>query len=155
MIARERGGALTDVLIREVPHGGEDYRALVALRDAVLRAPLGLRFSAEELAAEVKDRHFGAFREGLLLGTAMLVPLGAGRAQVRQMAVAAEARERGIGRILLRRVEEEAARAGCCELIAEARSDALAFYLKQGYAVVGEPYVKMSVPHRDIVKKLA
>ena len=38
--------------IRQVAHGSPDYWATVGLRDSVLRKPLGLGFSPEELQAE-------------------------------------------------------------------------------------------------------
>ncbi len=42
--------------ICEVAHGSPEYWATVDLRDSILRMPLGLLFSAEELEAE-KDYH--------------------------------------------------------------------------------------------------
>jgi hypothetical protein len=55
--------------IREVAfqHLSEDYWLLVALRTEVLRKPLGLEFSKEELHNEGEQSHFGIFENGKAL----------------------------------------------------------------------------------------
>ena len=50
--------------IRAVQHLSDDYWLLVALRSEVLRKPLGLSFSDEELQSEGNQSHFGIFNNG-------------------------------------------------------------------------------------------
>ena len=54
--------------VREVDYGSERYRELVAFRRRILRTPLGLEFTAEQLAAERADTHIAACLEGKLVG---------------------------------------------------------------------------------------
>jgi hypothetical protein len=62
--------------IREFTHGSDDYRAACALRQAVLRKPLGLDLFTEDLAAERDQWHFGLFDgAGTLVACAIALPL--------------------------------------------------------------------------------
>ena len=47
------------MVFREIVFGTAEYRLECGLRQAVLREPLGLSFTAEELAKEDKQLHFG------------------------------------------------------------------------------------------------
>ena len=76
------------------------------------------------------------------------------RMQFRQMAVAPGLQAKGLGRRLLNRVEIEAAKMGFSEAFAEARIEALPFYLKLGYQICSEPYMHVGVPHRQVLKSL-
>jgi ribosomal protein S18 acetylase RimI-like enzyme len=69
------------------------------LRRAVLRRPLGLDFTAEQLDREGLQAHLGAFDGERLLGCLLLQDLGEGAAQIRQVAVVEEARGLGVGRL--------------------------------------------------------
>ncbi len=73
--------------IREVAHGSPEYWATVELRDAVLRKPLGLRFSQEELEAEKDCYHVACYRGVRLVGCLVLQPLADGDVRMKQVAV--------------------------------------------------------------------
>ena len=49
------------MVFKEIVFGTAEYRLECALRHAVLRKPLGLSFTAEELAKEKDQLHFGLF----------------------------------------------------------------------------------------------
>jgi len=59
-------------------------------------------------------------------------------AQVRFMAVDENARGRGYGSRILQGLEAEATRRGAQKLVLNARDNVTEFYVKYGYAVVGE-----------------
>ena len=97
--------------IREFTHGSDDYRAACALRQAVLRAPLGLDLFTEDLAAERDQWHFGLFDDaGTLVACAIALPLSSTRAKIRQMAVQPAHQRKGCGRQLLTAVQATLAR---------------------------------------------
>ena len=52
------------IRIVEAPLGSDVYRQSLALREAVLRTPLGLHLSEEELADDALRRHFCALSHG-------------------------------------------------------------------------------------------
>lgn len=140
--------------IRIIDHGSAEYDQTVALRDEILRRPLGLTFSPESLAAEVSDVHIACYRDGRLAGCLILSPVGDGSLKMRQVAVDAEAQGSGIGRALVEYSEEYARRRGFGEITMHARDTAVQFYLKLGYEQVGEPFVEVSIPHRKLCKSI-
>jgi len=79
--------------------------------------------------------------EGKLLGSARLLP-GAGEPsrQVRQVAVAPQARDSGVGRALMESLERQAASEGAVEMWLNARDSAIAFYRRLGYEPLGERF---------------
>lgn len=78
------------------------------------------------------------------------------RSQLRYCAVDPAHRGRGAGQLLLAEFERESAARGLTVLWMEARVAALNFYLRQGYADVGEGPTKWGViPHRVLEKALA
>ena len=84
------------MLIREIEHGGQEYRGTLAMRHGILRAPLGLDWSADDLAGEDGQLHFGLFDDdGVLVGCVVVKPLSDGTAKIRQMAVADGGRGNG------------------------------------------------------------
>ena len=72
----------------EAPYGSDLYAEALRLRDAVLRAPLGLAFTDEELADDVQRRHFVATANGAVVGSVSFKALGPHTLQLKQMAVA-------------------------------------------------------------------
>jgi GNAT superfamily N-acetyltransferase len=84
-----------------------------------------------------------AERDAEVVGMAHLVPSGAAnathRAEVQRVAVAVDARGRGVGRELMAAVEEEARRRGLTLLwlTTHAGSDAALFYESIGYTQLG------------------
>ena len=50
--------------LKLIDHGSKDYSLMIALRHSLLRKPLGLSFSDEELKNEVNDILLGCFDDG-------------------------------------------------------------------------------------------
>ena len=51
--------------LKIIDHGTKEYQQMVKLRDDILRKPLGLSFSPEELENEKSNLMIGAFEIGL------------------------------------------------------------------------------------------
>ena len=132
------------------------YDEAVALRDAVLRRPLGRRIADDDLAAEVAQVHFGYFDDGRLVGTASLQSVGDGGAlKMRQVAVAHEARGRGVGRVLVEACEAYAKTRHTARLYCHARAVAREFYERCGWRVEGEGFEEVGLPHFRMVSTAA
>lgn len=142
------------VVCRDVVHGSMEYALTVALRERILRAPLGLAFTAAELAAEAGQWHLALWQEERLLACLVLVPLPDGEVKMRQVAVEPARQGRGLGRRLVEEAERLAKARGCTLMTLHARATAIAFYLRLGYELVGEPFVEVTLPHRAMRKGL-
>lgn len=142
------------IVIFEAPLGSDLYRQALRLREAILRAPLGLTVSAEELHDDAMRQHFCAVEYGGVVGTVSLRPLDEATLHLKQMAVAERRRKLRIGAQLLAHAEAWAAQAGFRLMIAHARVGAEGFYLKLGYAQEGAPFEEHTIPHIRVTKRL-
>jgi predicted GNAT family N-acyltransferase len=120
----------------------------------VLRAPLGLDFTPEQLAAEADDIHLAGFEGETPLACMILSPVSAQEFKMRQVAVAPERQGEGLGSRLVEYCETVARAAGCAQITLHARETAVPFYLRAGYEIVGEPFEEVTVPHRKMSKWL-
>jgi GNAT superfamily N-acetyltransferase len=144
----------TKIVCRELALGSKDYRRALDLRDAILRKPLGLVWTPEELAEEEHSFHLGCFEGEALAGTLVLTPLDPATIRMRQVAVADDLQGRGVGTALVVFAEGFAASKGFHRIVANARDTAVPFYRKLGYLIEGQPFILVSIPHVAISKRL-
>ncbi len=142
------------ITVRPVAHNSAGYDQAVALRRAVLRTPLRLDFTAEQLAAEAADDHLTAWDGDRLVGTVVLTPYLANILKLRQMAVDPAAQGTGVGAALLNAAENLARAKGCTRLVLAARVTARGFYARYGYAVQGDEFEEVTLPHVTMTKTL-
>ncbi|MCB5207003.1 GNAT family N-acetyltransferase [Methylovorus mays] len=142
------------LIFNTIAHNSPEYMAEVALRHAILRQPLGLVFSAEQLAAEADSQHIGAYLEQTLVACLVLKPLNPRQVQMRQVAVDTQLQGKGIGRRLVAHAEMLARQTGYQEMHLHARESAVAFYQSLGYATHGELFTEIGIPHCLMVKGL-
>jgi ribosomal protein S18 acetylase RimI-like enzyme len=143
------------VTFKTIPFGTQEYARERELRDEVLRRPLGLSLSADDLKNEQSQLHFGLFDPaGGLVACVIAVPLSPTDAKIRQMAVAPAHQRRGLGQRIMGEVERELRARGVAKLTLNARESAVGFYEKLGYRVVGDRFVDRTVPHFRMVKSL-
>ena len=140
--------------LRMIDHGTREYQQMVNLRNEILRKPLGLTFTEEELEREKDDILMGAFEDDRLLGCCLLSPMDAGTIRLRQMAVPNNMQGKGIGRALMIFAENVARDLGYRKLCMHARKTALGFYEKLGYSVSGEEFLEVTIPHLVMEKAL-
>lgn len=143
--------------IAEIEHNSDRYRDLVNLRRRVLRTPLGLDFTSEQLAGERTDIHLAASLDGELVGCAILTPIDAspGVVKLRQMAIGPDRQGRGVGAQIVAFAEKLSAARGYRQIVLHARELAIGFYERAGYAATGEIFMEVTIPHREMVKQLA
>ena len=140
--------------LKIIDHGTKEYQQMIKLREDILRRPLGLTFSSEELEIEKNNLLIGAFEDGNILGCCMLVEEKPDMVKLRQMAVLNILQGRGIGRALMQFAENLARDHGYKVLTMHARKNAIGFYEKMGYKVKGEEFQEVSIPHYEMEKIL-
>jgi ribosomal protein S18 acetylase RimI-like enzyme len=140
--------------LRLIAHNSAEYEEMIALRRRILRAPLGLDFTPEQLAAEKDDLMIAAYDDGEIVGCLVLTPHADHTLHMRQVAVDADRQGQGIGSELVR-YSEQVARDRCfTEIELHARETAVQFYLKLGYEAIGDGYIEVTLPHRTMRKRL-
>ena len=140
--------------LKILDHGSEEYRQMVKLREDILRKPLGLSLSPDELENEKDNMLIGAFEDEDMLGCCMLVEENRDTVRLRQMAVLNDLQGKGIGRALMNLAEKLARDRGYKKLSMHARKNVVGFYEKMGYKVQGDEFVEVTIPHYVMVKKL-
>lgn len=139
---------------KPIVYGSPEYGATVKLRDTILRKPLGLCLTQEQMRAESKDHHLACFLEGRIVACLVLTPEADGAVRMRQVAVAPDFQRQGVGTALVRYAEGFAAGHKYREMTAHARESAVPFYDKLGYAAVGERFIEVGIPHVTVCKEL-
>ena len=144
-----------DIAIIEALLGSDLYRQSLRLREAILRRPLGLMLTEEELADDALRQHFCAISYGVVIGTVSLKPLDEGTLRLKQMAVAENRRREGIGARLLAYAEDWARGAGFLLMVLNARISSESFYARFNYVAEAEPFDENTVRHIKMTKRLA
>ena len=140
--------------IRIIDHGSADYKKMVDLRMDILRRPLGLTFSAEDLEKEKHDLLIGAFEEDELLACCILTKIAEDTCKLRQMAVRPKIQGTGLGAAMMNYAEQLAKDAGYKKMVMNARKTAKGFYEKLGYEIEGDDFVEVTLPHFFMQKNI-
>jgi len=140
--------------LKIIDHGSKEYHQMVQLRNDILRKPLGLIFTPDELEMEKEEILIGAFEEEKMLGCCMLVRNDNQTVRLRQMAVLNNLQGKGIGRALMQFAENIARDRGFRKITMHARTTAVGFYEKLGYRVSGQEFQEVTIPHYIMEKML-
>lgn len=140
--------------LKILDHGSNEYRQMVKMRDDILRKPLGLAFTPQELDKEKDNMLIGAFEDDDMLGCCMLVEENPETVRLRQMAVLNDLQGKGIGRALMNFAENLARDRGYKTMSMHARKNAVGFYEKMGYKIVSDEFTEITIPHYVMEKPL-
>jgi predicted GNAT family N-acyltransferase len=140
--------------LKQIDHGTSDYQKAIQLRYSILRAPLGLNFSQEDLDKEKDHIHIASFEDDELLGCCMLTKIDPHTLQLRQMAVKDNLQRKGIGASIVSFAESIAKDKGYRRIIMHARDTAIGFYEKFGYKVKGDEFTEVNLPHHVMEKNI-
>ncbi|MET0284160.1 MAG: GNAT family N-acetyltransferase [Polyangiales bacterium] len=124
------------------------YASELELRYKVLREPLGHTRADVAFPFERESLHLVAHEHGQVVGCVLFHPESAHSGRLFQMAVFE--RGQGLGARLVDTLEAELRERGFTHVHLHAREGAIGFYAKLGYAVYGEPYLEVGVPHRHM-----
>lgn len=142
-------------VFRLIAFGSPEYRRELALRNEVLRRPLGLVLSAADTEDEENQIHIGLFKDNELAGCVILAKTAEPHtARLRQLAVY-EKFKGGTGKALVLFFEKYAARQGYTKIIFHARTAVREFYEKLGFHVKGNEFIEKTIPHIEMEKELA
>lgn len=145
---------IVDMALKMIQYGSKEYEQMVALRHQMLRKPLGLDFTPDELTTEKENILLGCFDDDVLEGCCMLVQQSTDKVRLRQMAVLSGLQGKGIGRVLMLFAENVARDKRFQKISMHARLNTIHFFEKLGYHVVGEPFTELTIQHVVMEKDL-
>lgn len=137
-----------------IEYASRIYKQTVDLRYEILRKPLGLRFSDEDLKNDKNDILFAYDEDGIIAGTCILTPIDQDTVRLRQMAVDYPFQGSGIGRKLIKFAEEKASELGYRYVLIHARKSVADFYLKSNYTQIGDEFTEVGILHYPMKKTL-
>jgi N-acetylglutamate synthase-like GNAT family acetyltransferase len=140
--------------LKQINHGSSEYRKMVELRNQILRQPLGLSFTEEELEQEKNEILIAAFDEDEIIGCCILTKFNEITLRLRQMAVLDSVQGTGIGASIVSFAENIARDKGFKYMVMHARDTALGFYEKFGYSSKGDVFIEVNLPHHVMEKEL-
>lgn len=124
---------------------------LDAVRRAVFVREQGVPEALEWDGLDERSYHVLALSAaGRPIGTGRLLPDG----RIGRMAVLRRWRGRGVGSAILRLLLELARKEGHATVRLHAQTQALGFYEKHGFQVVGEEFTEAGIPHRAMLIRL-
>ena len=130
------------------------YWSWVRVREIVLRLPLGMRFTLEELKKEANEVLIGIYDGETIIGGAQLI-VESNQAKMRQVAVLDRYRQLGIGSLLLDFLETLCKSRGIKYIYCHARETAVPFYTNNQYQTIGSLFFEVGIPHYKMSKNLS
>ena len=125
----------------KAPITDAEWKAYYALRFNVLREPWNQPLGSEVLTDEDQAIHAIAVEDNEVIGVARMHESAAKQGQVRCVAIATAAQGKGIGKVIMAYLEDQAKAIGWTEIVLEARKNAVPFYQAIGYSIVAESYL--------------
>ena len=141
------------VVIRKVTTP-EDLARCLDLRRVVFIDEQGVPEHEELDDLDPVCTHLLALGGGEPVGTARLRDPGGDAAKAQRVAVLRAWRGAGVGRALMRALEEEARAMGKSEVVLGAQITAIPFYERLGYAAEGDPFDDAGIPHRWMRRRI-
>jgi predicted GNAT family N-acyltransferase len=138
-----------------VEFGTPEYDETIALRTEILRKPLGMEFTEEQLSREYEDHHLALLdHDSSIIACLILSIKNETTLKMRQVAVRQNAQGQGIGKKLVSFAETFAIHKGYSKIELNARDIAVDFYLALDYKVEGDTFVEVGIPHSFMWKKI-
>jgi predicted GNAT family N-acyltransferase len=132
----------------------DELARCLALRREVFVEEQGVSIEEEMDAHDPACAHFLALAAGEAVGTARLRMTPDGRVKAERVAVRRPFRRAGVGRALMRALEDEARARGQRALVLNAQVAVVAFYERLGYRAEGPEFLEAGIPHRAMWKPL-
>ena len=144
-----------DIVFSKIEIGTNAYQCALALRESVLREPLGRTLDADDLEGESEQWHFVLFdKRGEVAATLSVRVTGKKHCKFRQMAVLDAYRGQGLGGMILAKVEQVMHKKGFETIELHARVSAQGFYKKNGYTAFGDVFDEVGIAHIRMKKEL-
>lgn len=135
------------MLITRIPQTAQEWQQYYHLRYTVLREPWGQLKGSEVLQDEDQADHVMVIDDETheILGVARMQTNTLTQGQVRCVAVTPHVQGKGVGKLLMKYLEELAHQKGIKEIVLDARENAVKFYLSIGYEIFEESYLLFGV----------
>jgi predicted GNAT family N-acyltransferase len=127
---------------------------MIELRMDVLRKPLGLTYTADDLAKDEFDFLLVVFSENEIIACCILHQVNKNTFKLRQMAVANSLQKNGVGQGLIQFAEQFALQKNVNKIEMNARKYAVGFYEKLGYNIIDNEFLEVGIPHFKMEKSL-
>lgn len=139
------------------PQNADEFALYYQLRWQILRKPWQQALGSEQDAQEKQSIHRMLINEqGQVLAVGRLELCGPQRGQIRYMAVCKTAQHQGLGKQIIKALEQQASKLGINEILLNARENAVGFYLQLGYQQHELSYVLFDeINHYKMTKQLA
>ena len=128
-----------------------DLEAAIAVRFRVFVDEQSIPAEEELDADDAAATHAIAVENGQAIGAGRFV-IRDGAAVIGRLAVDLPHRRRGIGALLLRFLEAEAAAQGAAEYMLHAQEYVKSFYAARGYSEYGDVFLEVGIPHIEMRK---
>jgi predicted GNAT family N-acyltransferase len=142
------------ITVRQISTDENEYEQEKELRNRVLRFPLGLKLSEQDLQGEDRQSHLVAMDgRGRVVGC-VLVAFTEKGAKIRQIAIEEGRRGRGIGTKLMAGAEQIVRDRNLGAVTLHARQTARRFFEKLGYTAVSDVFTEVTILHVKMEKIL-
>ncbi len=145
---------MENIEIQIVEYNSDLQKKSLEVRYKVLREPLGLQYTPQQLADEKEEIHIVALEENTVLGVLVLKKEDSKILKMRQVAVEATHQHSGIGKQLVLFSEQYAKEHSFSIIELHARETAKYFYLRLNYHIVGNLFIEVGIPHYRMKKVL-
>lgn len=137
-----------------IKYGSPEYEEMLVLRTKILREPLGLTFSTEDLEKDKNDFLLGISlsEDSAIVACCILTSVDEKTVKLRQMAVDNSSQKSGLGTAMLAFAEYVSTMEGFEKITLHARKVAMGFYEKYNYKIVGEEFTEVGIPHYEMEK---
>ena len=140
---------------REIEFATPEHSESIVLRHIVLREPLGISFTEEQLAEEWNQIHIAGFDElNQIVAILVMKPLSKSIVKMRQVAVHPSLRGKSIGTKLVDYTENLMKYMEFKKIELNAREVSVPFYLRMDYKKEGDKFEEVNIPHYKMVKSL-
>lgn len=137
------------------PQSDEEFEKYYDLRWRILRQPWGQPKGSEKDELENKSFHIMVLEGDRLIGVGRGHFNTGSQYQIRYMAVDENWRRKGVGTMILSRLQEQAARGGAGRIVLNAREGAVEFYEKRGFKIIEQAHTLFGcIRHFKMVKEL-
>lgn len=132
----------------------QEYHEMLQLRENVMRKPLGLLLSAEDVKDDNVRTHIGGYCNGVLICACSFKIIHRKIAHLYSVCVKQEFQNRGVGQQLMHFTEKYVKLLGAARLYVEGRESAKKFYQKCVFSPCGSEYIDMNILHQDMRKDI-
>ena len=130
------------------------YEHVLMIRQDVLREPLGLTLSQEDIEDDKNQQIVIALENENVVGCLFIKIVSKELVKFRQMAIAEKYQHQGFGQSIIRFAENFCILNQYKKIELHARETAIDFYQKQNFQQIGEVFYEVGIPHLKMVKTL-